>query len=437
MLPATMNVVSTDTLTVTDNRTGRTFEIPIENGAIRTAELTAALNGGAQWGIVLYDPGFPHTASCKSAITSIDVERGVLEHRGYRIEELCERSTYLELAYLLIEGELPTAAQYEHWMHELSVRKFVDENVKSFIEGFRYDAHPMAVLAASVGALSSFYADAGNVHDEEARELQVLRLVAKLPTLCAYALRHGEGRPYVLPSDELSYTANLLSMMFRMSELRYMSDPRRERALDVLLMVHADHEQSAATTAVRAVGSTSADPYAAVAAGVAALSSPMRGWADRDVLRMLRRIERPENVATFLERVRSGEERLSGFGHGVYRSRDPRAEILRRQLDTFYEDRPRDPLLAVADELALQVGQDEEFRSRRLFPNVDLFTGLTYQAIGIPEAMFGVMFALARTAGWIAQWREMVLDPEQGAVRPRQVYVGPNSRTYLPLAQRG
>jgi citrate synthase len=436
MLPATMHAVSPDTVTVTDNRTGRSFQVPIEQGAIRAAELTVGLNGGTQWGIVLYDPGFPHTASCKSAITSIDVECGLLEHRGYTIEELCERSTYLELAYLLIQGELPTSAQYEHWLHEISVRKFVDENVKSFIGGFRYDAHPMAVLAASVGALSSFYADAGNVHDEEARQLQVVRLLAKLPTLSAYALRHGDGRPYVLPSDDLGYTANLLSMMFRMSELSYAGDPRRERALDVLLMVHADHEQSAATTAVRAVGSTSADPYAAVAAGIAALSSPMRGSADRDVLRMLRRIERPENVAAFLERVRAGDERLSGFGHLVYRSRDPRAEILRRELDAFYEARQRDPLLAVADELALQVGGDEEFRARRLFPNVDLFTGLTYQAIGIPESMFGVMFALARTAGWIAQWREMVLDPEQGAVRPRQVYVGSSSRAYVPLAKR-
>ena len=428
--------MSRETLTVTDNRTGNSFDVAIADGAIRASELAAGLDGGG-WGVVLYDPGFPNTASCRSAITSVDSERGVLEHGGYRIEDLCAHSTYLELAYLLIHGELPTAAEYERWMHEISVRKFVHENVKSFMEGFRYDAHPMAMLAGSVGALSSFYTDAGDVHDEAARELQVLRLLAKLPTLAAYAYRHGEGLPYVLPSDDLSYPANLLSMMFRMSELRYAGDPRRERALDVLLMVHADHEQSAATTAVRAVGSTSADPYAAVAAGVAALSSPMRGSADRDVLRMLRRIERPENVPPFLERVRRGEERLVGFGHFVYRNSDPRAAILRAQLDTVYEDRPGDPLVQVADELAGRVEQDEEFRSRRLFfPNVDLFTGLTYQAIGIPESMFGVMFALARTAGWIAQWREMVLDPDQGAVRPRQLYVGPLGRSYLPLAQR-
>ena len=436
MVPATIRAVRQNSLTITDNRTGATYDVAIEHGAIRAIELTAGLQDGDGKGIVLYDPGFPHTASCRSAITHIDPELGVLEHRGYRIEALCERSTYLELSYLLIYGELPTAEQYQHWMHEISVRKFVHENVKSFVQGFRYDAHPMAVLAASVGALSSFYADAGDVHQQEARELQVVRLLAKMPTLAAWAYRHGEGRPYVLPSDDLGYTANLLSMMFRMSELRYDGDPHRERALDVLLMVHADHEQSAATTAVRAVGSTSADPYAAIAAGVGALSSPMRGSADRDVLRMLRRIERPENVTGFLERVRTGEERLSGFGHGVYRSHDPRADILRRQLNALYVEQPADPLVAVADELARQVGEDDELRSRRLFPNVDLFTGLTYRAIGIPESMFGVMFALARTAGWIAQWREMVLDPEQGAVRPRQVYVGPRDREYLPLARR-
>jgi citrate synthase len=429
--------MSRETLTVTDNRTGSSFEVSIEGGTIRASELTAGLNGGSALGVVLYDPGFPNTASCRSAITNIDVQRGILEHRGYRIEDLCEHSTYVELAYLLIHGELPNAAQYEHWLHEISLRKFVHENVKSFMEGFRYDAHPMTMLAASVGALSSFYADAGDVHDEAARELQVLRLLAKMPTLAAYTYRHGEGRPYVLPSDELGYSANLLSMMFRMSELRYPSDERRERALDVLLMLHADHEQSSATTAVRAVGSTSADPYAAVAAGIASLSSPMRGSADRDVLRMLRRIERPENVRGFLGRVREGQERLSGFGHGIYRARDPRAQILRAQLGSLYEKRVLDPLIAIADELAARVGEDEELSSRGMFPNVDLYSGLTFRAIGIPESMFGVMFALARSAGWIAQWREMVLDPEQGAVRPRQVYVGPGGRDYVRLAQRG
>lgn len=425
-----------DSLTITDNRTGASFEVPIENGAIRSADLTAGLNGGTPWGVVLYDPGFVNTAGCRSAVTNIHIEPGVLEHRGYAIEELCEHSTYLELAYLLIYGELPNAAQYERWTNEITIRKLAHENVKSFIQGFRYDAHPMTMLAASVSALSTFYADAGDVRNEEARQLQIARLVAKMPTLAAWAFRHGVGRPYVNPVDEASYSANLLSMMFRMSELRYEADPRRERALDVLLMVHADHEQSAATTAVRAVGSTSADPYAAVAAGISALSSPMRGSADRDVLRMLRRIERPENVGTFLDQVRSGTEQLTGFGHGVYRTRDPRGEVLRRQLSLLHADGPGDPLLAVADELAAQVASSDELRERGLFPSVDLYTGLTYRAIGIPESMFGVMFAVARTAGWLAQWREMVLDPEQGPVRPRQVYVGAPAREYVPLQAR-
>ncbi len=430
-----------DTLTVTDNRTGQSFEVAIENGAIRAKDLTAPVAGTNGRDLMIYDPGFTHTATCVSAITSIDADAGLLLHRGYRIEALCEHSTFLELAYLLIEGELPSAAQFERWRHEIAVRTFVHENLKSFLEGFRYDAHPMAMLAASVGALSSFYADAGDVEDEAARQLQVLRLLAKLPTLAAYSFRHGTGRPYVLPSDELtsgelSYAGNLLSMMFRMSELHYAPDPHQERALDVLLMAHADHEQSAAATAVRAVGSTHVDPYSAVAAGIHALSGPMRGAADEAVLKMLRRIGTVENVSAFLESIKQSSERVMGFGHAVYNTTDPRATILRAQLDVLYARRPPSPLIAIADELARQATQDEYFTSRRLYPNVDLYSGLTYEAIGIPAQMFGVMFALARSAGWIAQWREMVQDVEQKAVRPRQIYVGAGAREYVPLAQR-
>ncbi len=433
--------VSRDSLTVIDNRTGERYEIAIENGAIRARDLIApfaAVNGRR---LAIYDPGFANTATCVSAITSIEPDRGVLLHRGYGIEELCEHSTYLELAYLLIEGELPSAAQFERWRHEIAVRTFVHENVKSFLEGFRYDAHPMAILAASVGALSSFYADAGDVEDEAARELQVLRLLAKLPTLVAYSFRHGTGRPYVLPSGELttgelSYAGNLLSMMFRMSEMRYAPDPRHERALDVLLMAHADHEQSAAATAVRAVGSTHVDPYSAVSAGIQALSGPMRGAADEAVLRMLRRIGSVENVGAFLEHVKHSSERVQGFGHAVYNTTDPRAAILRRQLDVLYADRPPDPMIAIADELTRQMAQDEYFTSRNISPNVDLYSGLIYQGIGIHPQMFGVMFALARSAGWIAQWREMVQDPEQKAVRPRQIYVGAPARPYVRLPER-
>jgi citrate synthase len=434
--------VNRDTLTVTDNRTGQSFEVAIENGAIRARDLIAPFAATNGSGLLIYDPGFMHTATCVSAITSIDADAGVLLHRGYRIEALCEHSTFLELAYLLIEGELPTAAQFEQWRHEIAVRTFVHENLKSFLEGFRYDAHPMAILAASVGALSSFYADAGDVEDEAARQLQVLRLLAKLPTLAAYSYRHGTGRFYALPSGELtsgelSYAGNLLSMMFRMSEMRFIPDPRKERALDVLLMAHADHEQSAAATAVRAVGSTHVDPYSAVAAGIHALSGPMRGAADEAVLKMLRGIGGVQNVSAFLQRIKQSSERVMGFGHAVYNTTDPRATILRGQLDVLYEDRPASPLIAIADELARQAAHDQYFTSRRLYPNVDLYSGLTYEAIGIPQQMFGVMFALARSAGWIAQWREMVQDAEQKAVRPRQIYVGADAREYVPLAQRG
>jgi citrate synthase len=425
-----------DTLTVTDNRTGQKFSVPIENGAVRAADLTSPFLTSAGPGLVIYDPGLAHTAICSSSITNIQLEPGLLEHRGYRIEDLVAQSTYLEVTYLLLHGELPTSEQFARFTAELSGRKFVHENVKSFIQGFRYDAQPLAMLAAAVGALGSFYPDAGEIGDTDARTAQTLRLVAKMPTLGAYAFRHGNGQPFVHPSDDLSYTGNLLSMMFRMSELQYAPNPKLERALDVLLMVHADHEQSAATTAVRAVGSSHVDPYAAVAAGVYALSGPMRGFADRDTLRMLRQIGSVEAVPAFLERVKTSEERLLGFGHWVYRAPDPRAKILRDQLETLYEDGYASPLVAVADELARQTADDEYFVSRGIYPNVDLYSGLTYEAIGVTEAMFGVMFAIARSAGWIAQWLEMVTDEEYTTVRPRQLYVGPTHRDYVPRSER-
>ncbi len=428
--------MSRSTLTVTDNRTGQSFELPIEHGAVRAEQLTERSASDESPGLIVYDPGFVNTASCISSITSVEARPGVLAHRGYLIEDLVEHCTFVEVAYLLIRGELPTEAELDAWKQEISVRKFVHENVKSFIQGFRYDAHPMAMLAASVGALASFYPDAGQIDDQASRDFQILRLLAKLPTLAAYAYRHGTGQPFVYPSDELSYTGNLLSMMFRMSELQYQVEPRRERALDVLLIVHADHEQSAAATAVRAVGSNHVDPYAAVAAGVYALSGPMRGAADSRTLAMLRRIGKLENVSAHLERVKRGDELLMGFGHWVYRAPDPRANILRRQLDELYADRPASPLLAIADELARQAAEDDYFVSRAIYPNVDLYSGLTYEAVGIPDAMFGVMFALARSAGWIAQWLEMVLDPEQTTVRPRQLYVGAEQRKFVPLADR-
>ena len=428
--------MSRETLTVTDNRTGTSFEVPIERGAIRAADVTGPFDTPSGPGLVIYDPGFLNTASCLSSITNINLEAGLLEHRGYRLEELAEHSNYVEVAYLLIHGTLPNAAELARWQAELANRKFVHENVKRFIQGFRYDAHPMAMVAAAVGALGAFYPDADAVKDEASRELQIPRLFAKMPTLAAYAFRHGTGRPFVYPSDELSYTGNLMSMLFRMSELRYVPDPRHERALDVLLMVHADHEQNASTTAVRAVGSTHVNPYAAIAAGVAALSGPGRGNADEAVLGMLAQIGSVDRVPAFLEEVKSGQRVLMGFGHWVYKSYDPRARILRGQLDRLNETQPPSPLLAVADELYARSREDEYFVSRRIFPNVDLYTGLTYEALGIPPSMFGVMFALARSAGWIAQWLEMVKDPEQGSVRPRQVWVGDGTLAYVPLDQR-
>jgi citrate synthase len=426
-----------DTLTVIDNRTGRSFELPIADGAVRASDLIRpiALDGGG-W-LAVYDPGLANTAVCRSAITYVDGEAGVLQHRGYRIEALCQHSTFLEVAYLLINGDLPTAGQLDHWLHTIDTHKFVHENVKTFLEGFRYDARPIAMLAASVGALSSFYADAGDVHDEQARERQVVRLLAKMPTLAAFSYRHLKGQPYVYPEDDLGYAGNLLSMMFRMSELKYQPDPRIERALDALLMLHADHEQNASTTAVRSVGSTHVNPYSAVAAGVAALSGPMRGAADEAVLTMLRRIRTVENVPDFLASVKAGRERLMGFGHWLYKTYDPRARILRTRLADLCEAGRTSPLLAVADELAKRAPEDEFFSSRKLYPNLDLYSGLTYEALGVPPEMFPVMFALARSAGWVAQWREMVKDPEQTTVRPRQLYTGELDRDYVPADQRG
>ena len=428
--------MSRQSLTVTDNRTGRKFDVPIDHGAVRADALTGPFRTPDGPGLVIYDPGLANTAICASAITNIELIPGHLEHRGYRIQDLVEHSTYLEVAYLLIHGELPNSAQFREFSASFASRKFVHENVKRFIGGFRYDAEPMAMLAAAVGALGSFYPDSRSVEDPEARMFQVMRLLAKMPTLGAYAYRHGNGQPYVNPSDDLSYTGNLLSMMFRMSELEYRPDSVMERALDVLLMVHADHEQSAATTAVRAVGSAHVDPYAAVAAGVYALSGPMRGRADSDTLKMLREIGSVSAVPAYLARVKQGEVRLMGFGHWVYRAPDPRAKLLRDQLSVLSERSASSPLLAVADELARVAGADDHFVGRGIYPNVDLYSGLTYQAIGVSEQMFGVMFAIARSAGWIAQWLEMITDPEQAPVRPRQVYTGQAHRTYVPMSDR-
>jgi citrate synthase len=425
------------TLTVTDNRTGKTYELPVTDGTVRAMDLRQIKVDEEDFGLMAYDPAYMNTASCRSAITYIDGERGILQHRGYSIEQLCERSSYLEVAYLLIHGELPTQSQLDEWVYEITIHTFVHENVKDFMQGFRYDANPMGMLVASVGALSTFYPDANQIHDEQIRAIQIIRLLAKMPTLAAFAFRHNMGQPYVYPDNDLAYAGNFLGMMYKMTELKYQPDPRLERALDVLFILHADHEQNASTSAVRSVGSTQVDPYSAVAGGVAALYGPLHGGANEQALRMLRRIERVENIPDFLEGVKAGNERLMGFGHRVYKNYDPRARIIREHLDAVFEVRGKSPLLDIATELEKRALDDDYFTSRKLYPNVDFYSGLIYEALGLPVAMFPVMFAIGRTSGWIAQWLEMVQDSEQKIARPRQIYTGLRDREYSPVDQRG
>jgi citrate synthase len=426
-----------ESLTVTDNRTGTTYELPITDGTVRAMDLRQMKTDDEDFGLMAYDPAFTNTASCRSSITYIDGDAGILQHRGYPIEQLCEHSSYLEVAYLLIHGELPTTSQLEHWIGEITIHTFVHENVKDFMQGFRYDANPMGMLVASVGALSTFYPDANQIHDEGNRALQIIRLLAKMPTLAAFAFRHNMGQPYVYPDNDLNYAGNFLGMMYKMTELKYEPDPRLERALDVLFILHADHEQNASTSAVRSVGSTQVDPYSAVAGGVAALYGPLHGGANEAALRMLKRIERVENIPDFLAGVKDGKERLMGFGHRVYRNYDPRARIIRKYLDDVFEVRGKSPLLEVATELEKRALDDDYFTSRKLYPNVDFYSGLIYEALGLPVAMFPVMFAIGRTSGWIAQWLEMVNDSEQKIARPRQIYTGDRDVDYVPIEQRG
>ena len=424
------------TLTVTDNRTGAIYELPISDGTVRASDLRQIKVDPDEFGMMSYDPAFMNTASCRSSITYIDGESGILRHRGYSIEQLCEHSTYLEVAYLLINGRLPSQVELQGWIDEITIHTFVHENVKDFMQGFRYDANPMGMLVASVGALSTFYPDANKIREERVRAIQIIRLLAKMPTLAAFAFRHNMGQPYVYPDNELSYAGNFLGMMYKMTELKYEPDPRLERALDVLFILHADHEQNASTSAVRAIGSTQVDPYSAVAGGVAALYGPLHGGANEAALRMLARIEKVENIPAFLEGVKAGDERLMGFGHRVYKNYDPRARIIKKYLDDVFEVRGKSPLLDVATELEKQAMDDDYFTSRKLYPNVDFYSGLIYEALGLPVAMFPVMFAIGRTSGWIAQWLEMVEDPEQKIARPRQIYTGAGERDYVPIAER-
>jgi citrate synthase len=425
-----------ETLSVTDNRTGRSYELEVKNGTIRAMDLRQIKTDEDDFGLMSFDPAFTNTAACESEITFIDGEAGVLEYRGYSIEDLCDNASYLETAYLLINGELPTRDQLDEWVHEITHHTYVHENVKKFVEGFRHDAHPMGMLVGSVGALSTFYPDAKHINDEMERHMAAVRLIAKMPTLAAFAYRHQLGLPYVYPDNDLSYPGNFLSMMYKMTEVRYEPDPRLERALDVLWILHADHEQNCSTNAVRGVGSSQVDPYSAVAAGVAALYGPLHGGANEAALKMLERIGSVENIPDFLQGVKNREEKLMGFGHRVYKNYDPRARIIKKNVDEVFEVTGMNPKLEIAVELEKRALDDDYFHERKLYPNVDFYSGLIYEALGLPYDMFTVMFAIPRTSGWVAQWLEMVDDPDTKIARPRQVYTGQRERDWVPMDQR-
>jgi citrate synthase len=428
--------MSDNTLTVTDNRTGKQYTLPIEDGTIRAMDLRQIKDSDDDFGLMSYDPAFTNTASCRSRITFIDGDKGILEYRGYPLEQLAEKSTYLEVAYLILHGELPTEEQLKEWTWHITHHTFIHENIKKFIDGFHHDAHPMGMLVATIGALSTFYSDAKNIFDAEERKKQVYRLIAKMPTLAAFAYRHSEGRPYAYPDNDLSYPGNFLNMMFKMTEVKYQPNPVLERALDVLFILHADHEQNCSTNAMRSIGSSHVDPYSAVAGAAAALYGPLHGGANEAVLRMLGEIGTKARVAPYIERVKAGEVRLMGFGHRVYKNYDPRARIIKQTADEVFRVTGTNPVLDIALELERIALEDEYFIQRKLYPNVDFYSGIIYQAMGFPVAMFPVLFAIPRTSGWLAQWEEMLLDTEQKIARPRQIYLGYKTRDYVPVEDR-
>src|SRR5688500_3666587 len=425
-----------DTLTITDNRTGKSYELPMQDGTIRATDLRKIKVADDDFGMMTYDPAFMNTASCRSKITFIDGDKGILEYRGYPIEQLAEQSDFLETAYLILFGELPTAPELDTWTRDITMHTMLHENIKKFLEGFRYDAHPMGMFLSAVGALSTFYPDAKNIFDVKSRRLQTIRLIAKVPSIAAYAFRHTIGRPYVLPDNELSYSGNFLNMLFKMTEPRYKPHPVLERALDVLFILHADHEQNCSTTAMRVVGSSHVDPYSSIAGAAAALWGPLHGGANEAVLRMLEEIGTIKNVPALISRVKGGDGRLMGFGQRVYKANDPPAKIIKRIADEVFEVTGKSPLLEIALELERIALQDEYFVTRKLYPNVDFYSGLIYQAMGFPKDFFPVLFAIPRTAGWFAQWEEMLRDPEQKIARPRQIYVGSKEREFIPKDKR-
>jgi citrate synthase len=425
-----------DSLSITDNRTGKSYEIPVEQSTIRALDLRQIKVDDDDFGLMSYDPAFTNTASTRSSITEVDGDKGILLYRGYPIEQLCEQSTYLEVAYLILNGELPTADQLDQWKDQVLHHTFVHENIKELMQAFRYDAHPMGMFVSTVAALSSFYPEASNVDDAENRRYQMTRLIAKVPTIAAFSYRHNRGLPYVYPNNNLSYPGNFLSMMFKMSEPEYQVNPALEQALDILFIMHADHEQNCSTNAMRAIGSSRVDPYSALAGAAAALYGPLHGGANEAVLRMLNLIGEVRNVPTFIERVKEGERRLMGFGHRVYKNYDPRARLIKRVAEQVFEVTGRNPLIDIALELERIALQDDYFVSRKLYPNVDFYSGIIYQVMGLPVDLFPVLFAIPRTVGWLAQWEEMITDPEQKIARPRQIYTGPAARDYVPLNKR-
>ena len=425
-----------DTITITDNRTNRTYTQPIEDGTVRTMDLRKIRTDDADFGLMGYDPAFVNTASCRSGITYLDGERGILEYRGYPIETLAEHCSFLEVAYLLIFGELPNETELKGWTKEITRHTMLHEIIRKFMDGFRYMAHPMGMLVSSVAALSTLYPDAKNVRDPDNRLHQMKRLIAKVPTIAAMCYRHGVGFPYVYPDNELSYTENLMNMMWKMVEPKYAANPVLARALDVLFILHADHEQNCSTNAMRSVGSSQADPYLSLAAAAAALSGPLHGGANEQVLRMLDEIGSKDKVPAYLDKVKSGEVKLMGFGHRVYKNYDPRAKIIKWTAEQVFQVTGRNPKLDIALELERIALEDKDFIDRKLYPNVDFYSGIIYQAMGIKPEFFTVLFAIPRTVGWLAQWDEMYRDPEQKIARPRQIYTGERKRQFVPMEER-
>jgi citrate synthase len=429
--------VPKSTLSITDNRTGRQYEVPVQDGAIRAADLRQLKVVDDDAGLVTYDPGFMNTAACRSSITYIDGDKGILRYRGYPIEQLAERSTFLETAYLLLHGELPSAAELDSWVYNVTHHTIVHESIKKFIDGFHHDAHPMGMFVSTVAALSTFYPEAKQIHDETSRRNQIFRLIAKAPTLAAFAHRHSVGMPYAYPDNDLSYSGNFLNMMFRATEVKYTPNKTLEHALDVLFILHADHEQNCSTSVMRSVGSSHADPYSCTAAAAAALYGPLHGGANEEVLKLLREIGSKDRVPSYIARVKRGEFRLMGFGHRIYKNYDPRAQIIKRIAEDVFEVTGKNPLIEIAVELERIALQDDYFVSRKLYPNVDFYSGIIYEAMRFPLDIFPVLFAIGRTPGWLAQWQEMLLDKEQKIARPRQIYTGADKRDYVPIERRG